>query len=143
MHIKITALGFLQLITFLTILVLAGLFHITWKELVFTFLILGVAITYLVVQIKIFQNLDSERKNRVIIRGIILSWIFIFYLLFFYFIDTPYRKIWIYLIWIPFILFLLWIITTGEWRELLEPISRFLKFIKLTLEYYLLKRYLD
>jgi hypothetical protein len=140
MNIKITALRFLQVITFLTILILAGLFHIAWGEFVFTFLILGVAITFLVVQINVFSNLDSE-KNWVIVRGIVLSWIFILYLLFFYFIETPHRKIWIYLIWIPFFLLFLCIIITGEWREILRSLSRFFKSIKLVLEYYLSKRY--
>lgn len=138
MHIKIVALRFMQLITFLTILILAGLFHIIWKDFVLTLAILGVAIIYLVLQIKMPFNLNSEEKNRAIIRITLLCWILILNLLFSYVKDTSYGNIWIYLIWIPLVLLLLL-----EWRTILESLSRFQKFIKLVIEYYLLKYFRD
>lgn len=131
MDIKIAALRSLQTITFLVIVILAWLYHIMWKDFVFTSVILGVAIVYLVLQIRMPFNLDPDEKNRTIVRITLLLWIFILNLLL---NDTPYEKIWFYFVFISIVLLILL-----DWRQILGSLSRFLKSVKLVVEYYLSK----
>ena len=137
MCMKITVLGFLRFITFIAFLVLAGLFFIVRKEFIFTLMMLGLAVIYLIVQSRTPLNMSPQEEKRTIIAGIASAWTSILCLLFFCFVDTLYREILLYLIWIPFALLLLWLIITGEWRKILESLSRSLKFIKFAVEYYL------
>jgi len=136
---KITVLGLIQFMTFIAFLVLAGLFFIVRKDFVFALAVLGLAVIYLIVQSRALLDMSPQEKKRTIIAGLASAWTVIIYMLFFCFVDTPYREIWLYLIWIPFALLLLWLILSGEWKEFLKPLSRFFKFINFALEYYLSK----
>lgn len=111
---KITAVIIFQFITFLVLLLLAGLFFIFWGEIVVTLAVLGLAIVYLVIQTKNPFHLFDGEERKAIAGRLASIWTTIFVMLYFCLMNTPYGRIWLYLMWVPITLLLLWIMVVGR-----------------------------
>ncbi|MBU7018906.1 MAG: hypothetical protein HXS44_15465 [Theionarchaea archaeon] len=115
---KLTVLGFLWFITFIPYLFLAGYSFLIEKNFLFGLLFLGLEV-FNIKYIKGRIHYDTPEEKTIVNFGkLAYSWSFILLFSFLLFRNMFFGYIFFWLMWIPFIVFLLWAACSGKWGKI-------------------------